>query len=154
MNHDENEENQVREILNKINFYDIAYICKKEKINFYNKYLNIKYNPNNKGIPITQILGKIIEEEKILKDKDKLNVYKNKFYSDEKEKTENKLYYNIEKDKFYKNSKEIIDILQKKTDFTINENSDNNKMLQINFIDPEKFKEIDSICKEIDNIIK
>ena len=154
LNHDENEENQIKEILSKINFYDIAYICKKEKINFYNKYLNIKYDSNNKGIPITQILGKIIEEEKILKDKDKLNVYKNKFYSDEKEKTENKLYYNIEKDKFYTKSQEIIDILQMKTDFTINENSDNNKMLQINFIDPEKFKEIDSICKEIDSIIK
>ena len=154
LNHDENEEKQIKEILNKIDFYDIAHICKKEKINFYNKYLNIKYDSNNKGIPITQILGKIIEEEKILKNKDKLKEYKNKFYSDEKEKAENKLYFNIEKDKFYKNSKEIIDILKKKTDFTINENSDNNKMLQINFIDPENFKEIDSICKEINNIIK
>ena len=154
LNNDENEEKQIEEILNKINFYDIAYICKKEKINFYNKYLNIKYDSNNKGIPITQILGIIIEEGKILKDGDKLKEYKNKFYSDEKEKTENKLFYNIEKDKFYKNSIEIIEILKKKTDFTINESNDNNKMLQINFIDPEKFKEIDSICKEINDIIK
>ena len=154
LNHDENEEKQIEELLHKINFYDITYMCMKEKINFYNKYLDLKYDSNNKEIPITQKLGYIIEEEKILKDKDKLNEYKNKFYSNEKEKIENKLYFNIEKDKFFKNSKEIIDILKEKTDFTIHENNENNKMLQINFIDQNKFNEIDSICKEIYNIIK
>jgi len=154
VNHNENEEKQIEAILNKINFYDISYICMKEKINFYIKYLNLKYDLNNKGIPITQKLGYIIEEEKVLKDKDKLSEYKNKFCSDEKEKSENKLYFNIEKSKFYKYSNVIIDILKKKTDFTINENNENNKILQINFIDKEKFNEIGSICKEIDNIIK
>jgi hypothetical protein len=143
---DENEE--IDKIINKVNFYDISYICMKNNINFYKEYIDQKFKDFTK----TQKLAYIIQNNKILRNTENLSEYKNKFYIDEKGKIENKLYINIKKKKFYKKCSDIMNILKNSTDFTINDNFDKKNTFQINFIDPEKFKEINNISNEINNI--
>ena len=145
-------EKEIKIILNKINFYDIAYICKEKSIDFYMKYMNFKKEENMKNLTMTQKFGYIIQENEFLRNIENLKEYRNIFYADEKEKIESKLYIDIDKKKFYKKGSQIIDILKDKTDFTININNDNNNQFRINFIEPEKFKLINSISKEINNI--
>ena len=147
-----NEEEEIKQIINKVNIYDISYICMKTNFNLYNKYLDFKNDDILKNLTMTQKLGYIIQKNKILKNRDDLNDYRNKFYADEKEKVENKLYIDIDKNKFYEKTDDIMNILKKKTDFTINDNSDKSRKFRINFIDPEKFNEIKKISKKINNI--
>ena len=143
---------EIENMLNKINIYDISYICKEKNINFYLQYINLKKDENLKNLTITQKLGYIIQKNDILKNREKLQEYKNKFYSDEKNNNDKKLYINIDKNKFYDKADKIFNILKNKTDFTVNLNKDNNKIFQINFIEPQKFNEINNIINEINSI--
>ena len=147
-------EKKIELILNKVNIYDIAFICKEKNIKFYMKYMSLKKDENLKNLTMTQNFGYIIEGNEILRNIENLKEYRNKFYLDEKEKIDNKLYIDIDKKIFYKEYEKIINILKDKTDFTININNDNNNnnQFRINFIDPEKFDLINNISKEI-NII-
>ena len=146
INNSNDDDEEINKILNKVNIFDISYICMKNNINFYKDYLDKKFQ----DLSMTQKLAYIIQENKILRNINNLNEYKNKFYLDEKEKIENKLYINIEKNKFYDKCNDIMNVIKNKTDFTINDNNDGN--FQINFIDPEKFNEINNISKKINNI--
>ena len=71
---------------------------------------------------------------------------------DNLDKFENKPYYNISKEKFYEKSDKIINIIKEKIDFAITESNENNDFLQINFIDSNKFNELENL-KEILNKI-
>ena len=135
-----------------MNLYDLSLICKEEKISIYNEYIKIKEDKNLKNLPFTQKIHMIIQNNKFLKNKNNLINYKNRFYSDEKKTFENRPFYIIEKDKFYKKLDDIINFLKSKTDFTLSNNTYNNEMIQINFIDSTKFNDLDNIINELNNI--
>ena len=151
---DENKdnENEIKNVLNRVNIYDLSYICMEKNIDFYNQYLKIQNDKKSKDLSITQKLGFIIQNNEILENVSELKEYKNKFYTEENEKKENKLYINIKKRNLYKKSEEIIDLLKDNTDFTVNKDIYNNRLYKINFIDPEKFKDINNISNQINNI--
>ena len=141
---------EIEKIISQINIYDLSYICKDQKINFYFDYLNLK--KTYKDLSLTQKLHFIIQNNEFLRNKQNLIKYKNKFYLDNLDKFENKPYYNISKEKFYEKSDKIINIIKEKIDFTITESNENNDFLQINFIDSNKFNELENL-KEILNKI-
>ena len=143
-----NNEEEIQKILEKVNIYDISYICKKENIDFFQKYLKLKKDEELKERTITQRLGYVIEEIEKLNNRENLSEYKNKFYLDEKDKITKKNYICIDKNKFYGNAENIIKIFQDKTDFTITKNVNNNT-LEFNVIDPTKKNEIEDLEKEI-----
>ena len=147
-----NNEEEIQNILNKVNIYDISYInVMKENINFFQKYLKLKKDEELKERTITQRLGYVIEETDFLKDRDNLAEYKNKFYFDEKVKVNKKHSICVDKDKFYKNPEEITKIFKEKTDFTICKNEHDNGVFEFNIIDYTKYDEIENIAKAVES---
>jgi len=152
LKNDINYSEKINKIISNMNLYDLSLICKEEKINIYNEYIKIKEDKNLKNLPFTQKIHMIIQNNKFLKNKNNLINYKYRFYSDEKKTFENRPFYIIEKDKFYKKLDDIINFLKSKTDFTLSNNTYNNEMIQINFIDSTKFNDLDNIINELNNI--
>jgi hypothetical protein len=152
LKNDLNYSDDINAIISNMNIYDLSLICKEEKIKLYNEYLKLKEDKNSKNLPLTQKIHMIIQNNKFLKDKNNLIKYKNRFFLDEKNSFENKPFYIIGKEKFYNNLDSIFNILKNKTDFTLSSNNSNNEMIQINFIDSNKFNDLDKIINELNNI--
>ena len=148
-----NSEEEIQNILNKVNIYDISYInIMKENINFYPKYLRLKKDEELKERTMTQRLGYVIEETDLLKERENLAEYKNKFYFDEKDKVNKKHYYiSVDKDKFYEKPEDITNIFKGKTDFTICRNDHDNNVFEFNIIDYSKYDEIENIAKSVES---
>ena len=144
-----NSENEIQKIIEKVNIYDISYICKKENKDFFQYYLKLKKEEKTKERTVTQRLGYVIEEIEILNNREKLDGYKNKFYIDEKDKILQKNYICIDKNKFYGNAENIVKIFKDKTDFTISKNANDNNLLEFNVIDPNKRNEIEGLEKAV-----
>ena len=144
-----NSENEIQKIIEKVNIYDISYICKKENKDFFQYYLKLKKEEKTKERTVTQRLGYVIEEIEILNNREKLDGYKNKFYIDEKDKILQKNYICIDKNKFYGNAENIVKIFKDKTDFTISKNVNDNNLLEFNIIDPNKRNEIEGLEKAV-----
>ena len=146
----ENSEEKVKEILNKINIYDISYICNKENVDFYKKYIRIKNQEEYKERTMTQRLGYVIEETEVLKNDDVLNKCRNKFYLDL---DTNKYGIKCPKEKLYQHSDEIIKYMKGKCDFIVNKGRNDCDNFELNVIDKEKFENIDEMKEEINKII-
>ena len=147
-----NSEEEIQNILNKVNIYDISYInIMKENINFYPKYLRLKKDEELKERTMTQRLGYVIEETDLLKERENLAEYKNKFYFDEKDKVNKKHYISVDKDKFYEKPEDITKIFKDKTDFTICRNDHDNNVFEFNIIDYSKYDEIENIAKSVES---
>ena len=147
-----NSEEEIQNILNKVNIYDISYInIMKENINFYPKYLRLKKDEELKERTMTQRLGYVIEETDLLKERENLAEYKNKFYFDEKDKVNKKHYISVDKDKFYEKPEDITNIFKGKTDFTICRNDHDNNVFEFNIIDYSKYDEIENIAKSVES---
>ena len=144
-----NSENEIQKIIEKVNIYDISYICKKENKDFFQYYLKLKKEEKTKERTVTQRLGYVIEEIEILNNREKLDGYRNKFYIDEKDKILQKNYICIDKNKFYGNAENIVKIFKDKTDFTISKNANDNNLLEFNIIDPNKRNEIEGLEKAV-----
>ena len=144
-----NSEKEIKKILEKVNIYDISYICLKENIDFFKYYLKLKKDKELKERTITQRLGYAIEEIEKLKDRERLHEYKNKFYLDEKDKNTKKSCICVDKSKFYENAENIVNEFKNKTDFTISQNTNDNNLLELNVIDPTKKNEIDELEKAV-----
>ena len=144
-----NSEKEIQTALEKVNIYDISYICKKENIDFFQKYLELKKDEELKERTITQRLGYVIQEIEKLYNRKELVEYKNKFYLDEKDKISQKNYICVDKNKFYENSENIVKIFKDKTDFTISKNAKDNNILEFNVIDPTKKNEIEDLEKTV-----
>ena len=142
-------EKEMEKILEKVNIYDISYICLKENIDFFKYYLKLKKDKELKERTITQRLGYAIEKIEKLKDREGLDEYRNKFYSDEKDKITKKSCICVDKYKFYENAENIVKIIKNKTDFTISQNINDNNLLELNVIDPTKKNEIDELEKVV-----
>ena len=145
-----NNDEEAKKILDKINIYDISYICLKKNIDFFKKYLNLKNSEEKKERTMTQRLAYIIEETDDLKDRDKLDEFKNKFYFDEKDKSKKRHFIIVDKNKLYQKAENIVKIFKNKTDYTISKNAHDNNLLEFNIIDPTKFDEIENITKEVE----
>lgn len=143
---------EINEIISKINIYDISLICKEHNINYYYEYLNLQKDKRHQNLPLTQKIHIIIQNNEFLKNKNNLENYKNKFLLDEKEKIPNKSFFSIEKNKFYNNFNEIFNLLKNKTDFTITTNSEDEELFQINFIDSNKFNDLESTINKLNNL--
>ena len=147
-----NNEEEIQNILNKVNIYDISYInIMKDNINFYPKYLRLKKDEELKERTMTQRLGYVIEETDLLKERENLAEYKNKFYFDEKDKVNKKHYISVDKDKFYEKPEDITNIFKGKTDFTICRNDHDNNVFEFNIIDYSKYDEIENIAKSVES---
>ena len=144
-----NNEEEIQKILEKVNIYDISYICLKKGINFFNKYLKLKKEELTKERTMTQRLGYVIEETDALKERENLGEFRNKFYLDEKDKITEKHYLCVDKNTLNEKAEEIIKIFRDKTDFAINKDASDNKVLELNIIDPGKYDQIENIDKEI-----
>ena len=144
-----NNEEEIKNILKKVNIYDISYICLRKNIDFYKKYLKLKKDEELKERAMTQRLGYIIEETEDLKEN--LDEFKNKFYFDEKDKINKKHYICIDKNKFYGKAENIVNVFQNKTDFTINKNAHDNNLFELNIIEPGNFAEIENIAKAVES---
>ena len=144
-----NNEEEIKNILKKVNIYDISYICLRKNIDFYKKYLKLKKDEELKERTMTQRLGYIIEETADLKEN--LDEFKNKFYFEEKDKINKKHYICIDKNKFYGKAENIVNVFQNKTDFTINKNAHDNNLFELNIIDPGNFAEIENIAKAVES---
>ena len=142
-------EKEIEKILEKVNIYDISYICLKENIDFFKYYLKLKKDKELKERTITQRLGYAIEKIEKLKDREGLDEYRNKFYLDEKDKITKKSCICVDKCKFYENAENIVKIIKNKTDFTISQNINDNNLLELNVIDPTKKNEIDELEKVV-----
>ena len=152
---DENNENSINEIMNNVNIYDISLICRENNIDFFKKYLELKNDKSKNVDYITQRLTYIIHElnkenKPLLLDEDIISKYKNKFYSDHINK-EHSIF--VGETKFNEHVEEIIESVQKYTDFTVNIDSNNNEKVEINIIDKEKFNKINEIRNEIDKVL-
>ena len=123
----------------------------KENINFYPKYLRLKKDEELKERTMTQRLGYVIEETDLLKERENLAEYKNKFYFDEKDKVNKKHYISVDKDKFYEKPEDITNIFKGKTDFTICRNDHDNNVFEFNIIDYSKYDEIENIAKSVES---
>lgn len=145
-----NNDEEVKKIVEKVNIYDISYICLKKGVDFYGKYLKLKNSEELKERTITQRLGYVIEETDALKNREELDELKNKFYFDEKDKASKRHFVSVDKKKLYQNVENIVKIFKNKTDFTISKNAHDNNLLEFNIIDPTKFKEIENISKEVE----
>ena len=99
---------------------------------------------------MTQRLGYVIEEIEILKNKDVLNEFKNKFYFDL---DTNKYSIKCDKEKFYDNVDEIFRIMKSKCDFIIVKGKNDSNYLELNVIEKDKCENIDEISQEINKII-
>ena len=146
---EEKSQEKVKEILDKLNIYDISYICYKKDIDFYKKYISIKKEEEYKERTMTQRLGYIIEEIEVLKDENVLKEFRNKFYLDL---DTNKYSIKCKKDKFYDNVDEIFGVLKSKTDFIVNKGKNDNDTFELSIIDKDKQNAVDEIAKEINNI--
>ena len=146
-----NNEEEIKKILQKVNIYDISYIALKKNIDFYQKYLRLKKSEEMKERTMTLRMAYVIEETQEFKNRENLEELKNKFYVDEKDKITQKHYVCVEKNKFNDKAREIAEIFSKKygTDFTVNKNAADNNLFELNIIDPGKFGEIEKISKEI-----
>ena len=145
-----NNEDEIKSILKNVNIYDISYICLKKNIDFFRQYLNIKKDEELKERTMTQRLGYVIEENKVLRNRENLDEFKNKFYFDEKDKIAQKHHLCIDKNKFYDKVDNIFEILKKETDFTVNKNG-NDDVFELSIIDPGKYGEIENISKAVEN---
>ena len=145
-----NNEEEIQKMLNKVNIYDISYICLSKNIDFFKKYLRLKKDEELKERTMTQRLGYVIEEIEELKNREDLDEFKNKFYFDEKDKITKKHYICIEKNKFYEKSENIVNVFQNITDFTVNKNAHDNNLFELNIIDPRKYGEIENIAKAVE----
>ena len=146
---EEKTEEKVKEILGKLNVYDISYICYKKNIDFYKKYINIKKQEEYKERTMTQRLGYVIEEIEPLKDENVLKECRNMFYLDLET---NKYSIKCQKDKFYDNVDEIFSVMKSKTDFIINKGKNDSDTFELNIIDKDKQNVVDEIANEINNI--
>ena len=144
-------EEKIKKVLQKVNIYDISYIALKKNIDFYQKYLKLKKSEETKERTMTQRLGYVIEETEEFKNRENLEELKNKFYVDEKDNISKKHYVCVDKNKFYDKAREIVEIFSKKnsTDFTVNKSALDNNLFELNIIDPGKFGEIEKITEEI-----
>ena len=144
-------EEEIKKVLQKVNIYDISYIALKKNIDFYQKYLKLKKSEETKERTMTQRLGYVIEETEEFKNRENLEELKNKFYVDEKDNISKKHYVCVDKNKFYDKAREIVEIFSKKnsTDFTVNKSALDNNLFELNIIDPGKFGEIEKITEEI-----
>ena len=61
-----NNVDEIKLILKNVNIYDISFICLKKNIDFFRQYLNIKKDEELKERTMTQRLGYVIEENKVL----------------------------------------------------------------------------------------
>ena len=147
---EEKSDEKVKEILNKLNIYDISYICHQENVDFYKKYIRIKNQEEYKERTMTQRLGYIIEEIDILKNDDVLNKYRNLFYLDL---DTNKYGIKCPKEKLYENVDEIFKFMKGKCDFIVNKGRNDDNIFELNVIDKEKFENIDKMKEEINKII-
>ena len=147
---EDNKEEEIKKILEKVNIYDISYICYQKNVDFYKKYIEIKKTEQYKERTMTLRLGYVIEETDVLKNEDVLNELKNKFYLDL---DTNKYCIKCEKEKFYDNVDEIFRAMKNKCDFIINKRKNDNNYIDLNVIDKDKYKNIDEITQEINKII-
>ena len=147
---EEKSDEKVKEILNKLNIYDISYICHQENVDFYMKYISIKNQEEYKERTMTQRLGYVIEEIDILKNDDVLNKYRNLFYLDL---DTNKYGIKCPKEKLYENVDEIFKFMKGKCDFIVNKGRNDGNIFELNVIDKEKFENIDKMKEEINKII-
>ena len=147
---EDNKEEEIQKILEKVNIYDISYICYQKNVDFYKKYIEIKKTEQYKERTMTLRLGYVIEEMNVLKNEDILNEFKNKFYLDLET---NKYCIKCEKEKFYDNVDEIFRVMKNKCDFIINKTKNDSNYLELNVIDKDKFKNIDELTQEINKII-
>ena len=147
---EEKSDEKVKEILNKLNVYDISYICYKKNVDFYKKYIGIKSQEEYKERTMTQRLGYVIEEIDVLKDEEVLNECRNLFYLDL---DTNKYGIKCPKEKLYENVDEIFKVMKAKCDFIVNKGRNDCNIFELNVIDKEKFDSIDEISKEINKII-
>ena len=147
---EDNKEEEIKKILEKVNIYDISYICYQKNVDFYKKYIEIKKTEQYKERTMTLRLGYVIEETDVLKNEDVLNELKNKFYLDL---DTNKYFIKCEKEKFYDNVDEIFRAMKNKCDFIINKRKNDNNYIDLNVIDKDKYKNIDEITQEINKII-
>ena len=145
-----NNDEEVKKVLDKVNIYDISYICLKKDIDFFKKYLKFKNGDDLKERTMTQRLGYVIEETDVLKNRDELDEFKNKFYFDIKDKTIKRHFISVDKNKLHQKTENIVKIFQSKTDFTISKNTHDNNLFEFNIIDPTKFTEIENITKEVE----
>ena len=146
-----NSEEEIQKILEKVNIYDISYICLRKGIDFFQKYLKLKRDEERKERTMTQRLGYVIEETDALKDRENLDDFRNKFYLDEKEKITKKHYLCVDKINLNEKAEAILKIFRNKTDFTINKNANDKTVMEINIIDSGKYKEIENISNEMKN---
>ena len=147
---DERNEQNIQKVLEKANLFDISYICYQKNVDFYKKYIEIKKAEEYKERTMTQRLGYVIEEIEILKNKDVLNEFKNKFYLDLET---NKYTIKCDKEKFYDNVDEIFRIMKSKCDFIIVKGKNDSNYLELNVIEKDKCENIDEISQEINKII-
>ena len=147
---EEKSDEKVKEILNKLNIYDISYICNKENVDFYKKYIRIKNQEEYKERSMTQRLGYVIEEIEVLKNDDVLNKCRNKFYLDL---DTNKYGIKCPKEKLFENADEIFKFMKGKCDFIVNRGRNDSDNLELNVIDKEKFENINEMKEEINKII-
>ena len=136
--------------ISKLNIYDLSLISKEKKINLYFEYLKLK--EQNLNLTITQRLHMIIQNNKLLKNDENLMNYKNRFFLDEKDKTQEKPFYLMKKEIFYNKIDEIFNILKCETDFTITSSFENHEYIQINFIDSNKFNELNNIVEKLNSL--
>ena len=147
---DERNEQNIQKVLEKANLFDISYICYQKNVDFYKKYIEIKKTEEYKERTMTQRLGYVIEEIEILKNKDVLNEFKNKFYWDL---DTNKYSIKCDKEKFYDNVDEIFRIMKSKGDFIIVKGKNDSNYLELNVIEKDKCENINEISQEINKII-
>ena len=146
---EEKSEDKVKAILDKLNIFDISYICYKNNIDFYKKYISIKKQEEYKERTMTQRLGYVIEEIEVLKDENILKECRNMFYLDLET---NKYSIKCQKEKFYDNVDEIFSVLKSKTDFIVNKGKNDSDTFELNIIDKDKQNVVGEIAKEINNI--
>ena len=144
-----NGEEEIQNVLKKVNIYDISYICLSKNIDFFKKYLRLKKDEELKERTMTQRLGYVIEETEELKNREGLDEFKNKFYYDEKDKLSKKHYICINKNKMYEKAYNIVDIFRN-IDFTVNKNAHDNSLFELNINDPGKYGEIENVAKAVE----
>ena len=150
LNPEQKNEEVIEKLLEKTNIYDISYICYQKNVDFYKKYISIKKTEQYKERTMTQRLGYVIEEIEILKNKDVLNEFKNKFYFDL---DTNKYSIKCDKEKFYDNVDEIFRIMKSKCDFIIVKGKNDSNYLELNIIEKDKCENIDEIYQEINILV-
>lgn len=142
-------EEKFKEYIDKLSIYDLSFICKNENIDFFQKYTSLKHDKTQKIQLITQRLAIIINENTFLKDKDKIQKYKNSFYAEDFNDESKEKCIEIDKNFFYENIDKIFEKINCKTDFIIQSNKHKIKFF---IIDKEKYGENEKIKNDIINI--